>query len=77
MTRAYSTSECKLRSDACGRTIWIDLGIRKEIEGFVQAIDGADDGVDDPRGTLVDVAFIEAALNSDGAPVDLVELAKV
>ncbi|KAI9060054.1 oxidoreductase family protein [Trametes sanguinea] len=54
-----------------------EVGIRKEIEGFVQAIDGADDGVDDPRGTLVDVAFIEAALNSDGAPVDLVELAKV
>ncbi|CDO77447.1 hypothetical protein BN946_scf184857.g54 [Trametes cinnabarina] len=54
-----------------------EVGIQKEIEGFLRAIDGEDDGVDAPRGTLGDVAFIEAALNSDGAPVDLVELAKV
>ncbi|KAI0657622.1 oxidoreductase family protein [Cubamyces menziesii] len=54
-----------------------EVGIQKEIESFLQAIDGSDDGIDHPRGTLVDVAFIQAALNSNGAPVDLVELAKV
>ncbi|KAI0357694.1 oxidoreductase family protein [Trametes cingulata] len=54
-----------------------EVGIEKEIEGFLRAIDGTDDGVDHPRGTLVDVAFIEAALNSHGSPVDIVELAKV
>ncbi|KAI8989027.1 oxidoreductase family protein [Trametes punicea] len=54
-----------------------EVGVQREIQGFLQAIHGSDDGVDDPRGTLVDVAFIEAALNSNGAPVDLVELAKV
>ncbi|KAI0772972.1 oxidoreductase family protein [Trametes elegans] len=54
-----------------------EVGIEREIESFLQAIDGSDDGVDHPRSTLVDVAFIEAALNSNGAPVDLVELSKV
>ena len=37
-------------------------------------VEGREDGVDEPRGTLADVAFIEAALNSDGKPVDLVKL---
>ncbi|OJT04040.1 hypothetical protein TRAPUB_5276 [Trametes pubescens] len=54
-----------------------EVGIQREIESFLRATDGSDDGVDDPRSTLVDVAFIEAALNSNGAPVDLVALAKV
>ncbi|KAI0752608.1 oxidoreductase family protein [Daedaleopsis nitida] len=52
-------------------------GIEKEIESWVRAIDGNDDGLDAPRGTLVDVAFIEAALNSNGEPVDLQKLAKM
>ena len=59
------------------QSAWKEVGIEKEIESFLQAIDGSDDGVDHPRSTLVDVAFIEAALNSNGAPVDLVELSKV
>ncbi|KAI0649809.1 oxidoreductase family protein [Trametes meyenii] len=54
-----------------------EVGIEKEIESFLGAIDGTDDGIDAPRSTLVDVAFIEAALNSGGAPVDVVELSKV
>ncbi len=54
-----------------------EVGIQREIESFLRATDGSDDGVDDPRSNLVDVAFIEAALNSNGAPVDLVALAKV
>ncbi|KAH9851023.1 oxidoreductase family protein [Lenzites betulinus] len=54
-----------------------EVGIEREIAGFLRATDGDDDGVDAPRSTLIDVAFIQAALNSAGAPVDLVELAKV
>ena len=49
-------------------------GVQKEIESWLRAVDGEDDGLDAPRGTLVDVAFIEAALNSNGAPVDLKKL---
>ena len=52
-------------------------GVEREIASFLRAIDGEDDGLDQPRGTIVDVAFIEAALNSDGAPVDLRQLAQV
>ncbi|KAI0634391.1 oxidoreductase family protein [Trametes polyzona] len=54
-----------------------EVGIQREIESFLHAIDGTDDGLDAPRSTLVDVAFIQAALNSNGSPVDLVELAQV
>ena len=54
-----------------------EVGVQGEIRSFLDALDGSDDGKDGPRGTLVDVAFIEAALNSDGAPVDLVKLAQV
>lgn len=50
------------------------VGVEKEIRGWLEAAEGADDGLDDPRGTLWDVAFIEAALGSDGKPVDLVKL---
>ena len=46
-----------------------------EIASFLEALNGKDDGLDGPRGTLVDVAFIEAALNSDGAQVDIGKLA--
>ncbi|TFK86224.1 oxidoreductase family protein [Polyporus arcularius HHB13444] len=49
-------------------------GVEKEIESWLRAVDGEDDGLDAPRGTLVDVAFIEAALNSKGTPVDLKKL---
>lgn len=79
--------------DANGKMVWDDekgkwkeveevieessSGVEKELASFLRAIDGDDDGMDQPRGTLVDVAFIEAALNSNGAPIDLEELAKV
>ena len=43
----------------------------------MRALDGEDDGLDGPRGTLVDVAVIEAALNSNGAAVNLGKLAQV
>ena len=52
-------------------------GVQFEIAGFLEALDGKDDGLDGPRGTLVDVAFIEAALNSNGAPVDIGKLAEL
>ena len=50
-------------------------GVQLEIASFLEALNGKDDGLDGPRGTLVDVAFIEAALNSDGAQVDIGKLA--
>ncbi|KAI0708573.1 oxidoreductase family protein [Earliella scabrosa] len=49
-------------------------GVEREIGSWLEAVEGREDGVDEPRGTLADVAFIEAALNSDGKPVDLVKL---
>ncbi|KAI1786206.1 oxidoreductase family protein [Ganoderma leucocontextum] len=52
-------------------------GVQFEIAGFLEALDGKDDGLDGPRGTLLDVAFIEAALNSGGAPVDVAKLAQL
>ncbi len=54
-----------------------ERGVQREIAGFLAALDGEDDGLDGPRGTLVDVAFIEAALNSGGAPVDVGKLAQL
>ena len=54
-----------------------EVGVRGEIASWLGAIEGSDDGIDGPRGTLVDVAFIQAALNSGGAPVDLEKLARV
>ena len=54
-----------------------EVGVQLEIAGFLEALDGNDNGLDGPRGTLVDVAFIQAALNSDGAPIDVGELAQL
>ncbi len=48
-------------------------GVQVELGGFFDAADGKE-GVEpfgSPVGALKDVAFIEAALNSDGALVDL------
>ena len=45
-----------------------------EVASFLDAIDGKDDGYGQPKDALKDVAFIQAALNSDGKPVDLVKL---
>ncbi|KAH9947758.1 oxidoreductase family protein [Amylocystis lapponica] len=49
-------------------------GVPQEIARFARAINGQDDGFGTPRGALNDVAFIQAALNSNGAPIDLEKL---
>ena len=43
----------------------------------MDAIDGKDDGHGKGPDALKDVAFIQAALNSNGKPVDLIKLAQV
>ncbi|KAF8607265.1 oxidoreductase family protein [Ceratobasidium sp. AG-I] len=52
----------------------ISSGVVAEIEGFINAIGGQDDGNGEPRGALQDVAFIEACLQSQGRPLDLKKL---
>jgi predicted dehydrogenase len=51
-------------------------GVQVELQSFFDAIAGKNDGLGlgDPQAALGDVAFIQAALNSDGEVVDLVEL---
>lgn len=49
-------------------------GVELELQSFLKAIDGSDDGFGDALGALQDVAFIQAGLNSNGQPVDLVKL---
>ncbi|KAF9045019.1 oxidoreductase family protein [Panaeolus papilionaceus] len=51
-------------------------GIAAELKSFFGAIVGQDDGhrFGDPQAALSDVAFIEAALNSDGQVIDLKKL---
>jgi hypothetical protein len=49
-------------------------GIDLEFASFFKALDGNDDGFGSPLGALKDVAFIQAGLNSNGQPVDLVKL---
>ncbi|KAI0033025.1 oxidoreductase family protein [Vararia minispora EC-137] len=47
-------------------------GVEQELKAFFTRIAGAtEDGSQNPRGPLADVAFIEAALNSEGQLVDL------
>lgn len=50
------------------------IGVKSELVRFLKAIDGEDDGFGKPFDTLKDVAFIQAGLNSNGSPVDLVKL---
>ncbi|EPT01940.1 hypothetical protein FOMPIDRAFT_1041084 [Fomitopsis schrenkii] len=52
-------------------------GVPNEIRFFVNAINGSDDGLGTPQGALRDVAFIEAALNSKGSPIDVEKLVKL
>ncbi|KAI0786966.1 oxidoreductase family protein [Abortiporus biennis] len=49
-------------------------GVEEELRRFLNAIAGEDDGFGDPYSALKDVAFIQAALNSNGAPIDLEKL---
>ena len=51
-------------------------GVKEEFQRFFNAVNGQDDGFGKPVDALKDVAFIQAALNSNGAPVDLVSLVK-
>ncbi|KAI0791483.1 oxidoreductase family protein [Irpex lacteus] len=53
------------------------VGVNVEVARFVDAISGKDDGYGKPADALKDVAFIQAALNSDGKPIDLLKLAQV
>lgn len=50
--------------------------IEMEITNFLNALKGTDDGLGDPRAALLDVAVIQAALNSEGRPVDLEKLVR-
>ena len=45
-----------------------------ELKSFFAAIAGNDDGFGDPFEALKDVGFIQAGLNSNGSPIDLVKL---
>lgn len=48
-------------------------GVEREVENFVKLVsDGKDTGFGTLEGTLSDVAFIEAALTSQGKPVELI-----
>jgi predicted dehydrogenase len=49
-------------------------GVELEQASFFAALDGKDDGLGSPLGTLKDVAIIEAALTSGGALIDLEKL---
>jgi len=49
-------------------------GVETELKSFFAAIQGNDDGLGDPAEALKDVAFIQAALNSEGQSVDLGKL---
>lgn len=49
-------------------------GVEVELQSFFSAIKGDDDGLGDPDGALKDVAFIQAALNSEGQLIDLDKL---
>ena len=48
--------------------------VREEVQSFLNAIKGTDDGLNSPLQTLLDVAVIQAALSSEGEPVDLDKL---
>ncbi|QRV98889.1 histone-lysine N-methyltransferase SETD1 [Ceratobasidium sp. AG-Ba] len=52
----------------------IGSGVATEIDSFVKALNGQDDGKGNPRGALQDVAIIQAALQSGGKPVDVKRL---
>ncbi|KAJ8515614.1 hypothetical protein ONZ45_g6970 [Pleurotus djamor] len=52
-------------------------GVKCELKAFFDAIAGkGGEGLGEPRNALVDVAVIQAALNSEGSVVDLKELLK-
>lgn len=76
ITRGGSGLTLKLtKSD--GSTVSIDhahRGVELELAAFVNAIKGVDDGLGTPSSALKDVGLLQAALESQGKPVDLQEL---
>ena len=50
--------------------------IELEISSFLDALKGTDDRIGNPRAALIDVAVIQAALTSEGVPIDLDKLVK-
>ncbi|KAF5350496.1 hypothetical protein D9756_008497 [Leucocoprinus leucothites] len=54
------------------------IGVQAELESFFAVIQGKDDGKElgDPLAALGDVAFFQAALNSQGNLIDLTQLLK-
>jgi len=53
-------------------------GVPLELASFVNVVRGAaDDGLGDPLNALKDAAFLQAAFESHGKPIDLVELVKL
>ncbi|VDC05297.1 unnamed protein product [Peniophora sp. CBMAI 1063] len=62
-------------TDAETETIETKLaGVELELKSFLKAIAGEDDDTQEPRSALKDLAFIEAALTSNGSLVDLSSL---
>lgn len=49
-------------------------GVKKELENFAAHIGGTDDGLGSPKNALLDVAVIQAGLNSNGTSIDLIKL---
>ena len=59
-------------NDADAETFETKLaGVEKELDSFLKAVKGENDGAQDPRSALKDLAFIEAALTSNGSAIDL------
>jgi hypothetical protein len=53
-----------------------NCGVEVECKNFFEALRGKDGGEQNPRSALKDVAFIQAALDSNGQLVDLQALSK-
>lgn len=53
-------------------------GVPLELASFVNVIKGTtDDGLGDPHNALKDAALLQAAFESHGSPVDMIELVKL
>ncbi|OBZ77020.1 hypothetical protein A0H81_03114 [Grifola frondosa] len=80
--RVFRITIRKLQKDKDGKEVGETVevleekvaGIEKELESFLQAIAGSNDELGSVQGALKDVAFIQAALTSNGSPIDLEKL---
>ncbi|KDQ06959.1 hypothetical protein BOTBODRAFT_60302 [Botryobasidium botryosum FD-172 SS1] len=59
------------KGDETKTTVLPSCGVEKELEHFLELLGGRDEGFGEPRSVLKDVAFIEAALNSEGNLIKL------